>query len=54
MLDINIMYPIYQHHRGGLNHTESNILKYFDLEDVKVTGEIVLNVVKNLTTDRCN
>jgi len=39
------------HHRDGLNHTEGDVLKYFDPEDVNVTGEIVLNVVKYLTTD---
>lgn len=39
------------HHRDGLNHTEGDVLKYFDPEDVSVTGEIVLNVVKYLTTD---
>lgn len=39
------------HHRDGLNHTEGDVLKYFDPEDVNVTGEIVLNVVKYLATD---
>jgi hypothetical protein len=39
------------HHRDGLNHTEGDVLKYFDPEDVNVTGEIVLNVVKYLVTD---
>jgi hypothetical protein len=39
------------HHRDGLNHTEGDVLKYFDPEDVNVTGEIILNVVKYLTTD---
>ncbi len=39
------------HHRDGLNHTEGDVMKYFDPEDVNVTGEIILNVVKYLTTD---
>jgi len=42
------------HHRTGLNHTEGDVLKYFDHEDVQVTGEIVLNVVKYLTVDQLN
>jgi hypothetical protein len=39
------------HHRDGLNHTEGDVLKYFDWNDVSVTGEIVLNVTKYLTMD---
>ena len=39
------------HHRDGLSHSEGDVLKYFDWIDVKVTGEIILNVVKNLTTN---
>jgi len=39
------------HHRDGLNHTEGDVMKYFDPEDVNITGEIVLNVIKYLTTD---
>jgi hypothetical protein len=39
------------HHRDGINHTEGDVLKYFDPEDVNVTGEIILNVVKYLATD---
>lgn len=42
------------HHRDGLNHTEGDVMEYFDPEDVNVTGEITLNVVKYLTTDWCN
>ena len=34
------------HHRDGLNHTEGDVLKYFDWTDVSVTGEIVLLVTK--------
>jgi len=39
------------HHRDGLNHTEGDVLKYFDWTDVSVTGEIVLNITKYLTLD---
>ena len=39
------------HHRDGLNHTEGDVLKYFDWTDVSVTGEIVLNITKYLTVD---
>jgi len=39
------------HHRDGLGHTEGDVLKYFDWDDVKATGEIVLNVTKYLTVD---
>jgi hypothetical protein len=39
------------HHRDGVNHSEGDVLKYFDPEDVNVTGEIILNVVKYLTTE---
>jgi hypothetical protein len=40
------------HHRDGLNHTEGDVLKYFDWTDVSVTGEIVLLVTKYLTLDK--
>jgi len=39
------------HHRDGLNHSEGDVLKYFDPEDVNVTGEIFLNAVKYMVTD---
>ncbi|MBP1662167.1 MAG: putative aminopeptidase [Thermoplasmatales archaeon] len=39
------------HHRDGLNHTEGDVLKYFDPQDVNVTGEMVLNVIKYLAND---
>jgi len=42
------------HHRDGVNHSEGDVLKYFDPEDVNVTGEIILNVIKYLTTDYWN
>ena len=38
------------HHRDGVNHTEGDVLKYFDKQDVEVTGELVLNTVRYLAT----
>jgi len=40
------------HHRDGLNHIEGDVLKYFDWNDVEVTGEIALNVTKYLTVEK--
>lgn len=40
------------HHRDGLNHTEGDVLKYFDWTDVNVTSEIVLSITKYLTLDK--
>ncbi len=37
------------HHRDGRNHTEGDVLKYFDWTDVSVTGEIVLLVTRYLS-----
>jgi hypothetical protein len=39
------------HHRDGLNHTEGDVLKYFDPDDVSATGEMILNITKYLTVD---
>ena len=39
------------HHRDGLNHTEGDVLKYFNWTDVNVTGELVLNITKYLAID---
>jgi hypothetical protein len=39
------------HHRDGVNHREGDVLKYFNPEDVNVTGEMVLNVVKYVATE---
>jgi hypothetical protein len=39
------------HHRDGLNHTEGDVLKYFDPQDVNVTGEMVLNMVHYLAVE---
>jgi len=41
--------PWAYHHRDGMNHTEGDVMKYFDWDDVNATGKIVLNVVKHLT-----
>jgi len=43
--------PWVLHHRDGLNHTEGDVLKYFDWTDVSVTGEMVLNVTKYVACD---
>ncbi len=43
--------PWLLHHRDGLNHTEGDVMKYFNWTDVSVTGEIILNVTKCLTVD---
>ena len=39
------------HHRDGLNHTEGDVIKYFNWTDVDVTGELILNITKYLTID---
>jgi hypothetical protein len=39
------------HHRDGLNHTEGDVLDYFDWNDVSVTSEMIWNVTKYLTVD---
>ena len=39
------------HHRDGLNHTEGDVLKYFNWIDVEATSEIILNVTKHITID---
>lgn len=44
-------YNWFLHHRDGSNHTEGDVLKYFDPVDVNVTGEIILNTIKYYTTD---
>ena len=37
------------HHRDGLNHTEGDVMKYYDEKDVAVTSEMILNITKYLT-----
>ncbi len=39
------------HHRNGQNYTEGDVLKYYDPNDVKVTGELILNLTKALALD---
>lgn len=39
------------HHRDGMNHTEGDVLKYFNWTDVRITSEIILNITKYLTLD---
>ena len=39
------------HHRDGKNHTEGDVLKYFNWTDTTVTAEIVLNITKYLVSD---
>jgi len=39
------------HHRDGLDHTVGDTMDYFDPEDVNVTGEIILNIVRYITTE---
>jgi len=43
--------PWLLHHRDGLNHTEGDVLKYFNWTDVNVTGEIIWNVTEHLTVN---
>ncbi len=42
------------HHRDGMNHTEGDVLKYFNWTDVRITSEIILNITKDLTVDSQN
>ncbi|MCX6665409.1 MAG: M28 family peptidase, partial [Euryarchaeota archaeon] len=39
------------HHRDGLNHTEGDVMKYFDWNDVNATSDLVYNTVKYLAVD---
>jgi hypothetical protein len=43
--------PWVLHHRDGLNHTEGDVMKYFDWNDVSVTSEMIWNVTKYLTVN---
>jgi hypothetical protein len=55
-------FPWVLHHRDGLNHTEGDVMKYFDWCDTATTGEIALNVTiylaveseEQITTDNLN
>lgn len=37
------------HHRDGINHSEGDVLKYYNEKDVRLTGELILNITKYLT-----
>jgi len=37
------------HHRDGQNHTEGDVMKYYDLTDIYVTIEMILNVTTYIT-----
>lgn len=39
------------HHRSGRNHTEGDVFKYYNESDVKLTGELVLNITKAIALD---
>jgi len=39
------------HHRDGLNHNAGDVIDYFDRGDVKVTGEIIINIIRYFCTD---
>jgi len=39
------------HHRDGVNHTEGDVLKYFNWTDTQVTGELILNITKYYTME---
>ena len=39
------------HHRDGMNHQEGDVLKYFDPQDVNVTGELILKTLRYLTVE---
>jgi hypothetical protein len=44
-------FPWIEHHRDGLNHTEGDVLKYFDWANTCATGEIALNITMHLTVE---
>jgi hypothetical protein len=44
-------FPWREHHRDGLNHTEGDVLKYFDWMYTSLAGEIALNVTMHLTVE---
>jgi hypothetical protein len=37
------------HHRDGLNHTEGDVMTYFDSDDVNLTAELAWNITKYFT-----
>jgi len=40
------------HHRDGLNHTEGDVLKYFNWTDTKATGDLILEITKYFTAEQ--
>ena len=42
-------FPWVMHHRDGVNHTEGDVFKHVDWNEVKVTSELVLNITKHVT-----
>ena len=38
------------HHRDGLNHTEGDVMKYYDWNEVNATGDLILDIVLDLAT----
>ena len=41
----------YFHHKDGMNHTEGDVIDYFDWLDTSVTGEMIWNVTKYFAVD---
>jgi hypothetical protein len=39
------------HHRNGQNYTEGDVFKYYNASDVALTGELILNITKQLILD---
>lgn len=39
------------HHRDGRNHTEGDVLKYYNWTEVNITGELILNITKYFTVE---
>lgn len=39
------------HHRDGLNHSEGDVIKYFNWTDTSITGELIWEIIKNYTID---
>jgi hypothetical protein len=47
-------FPWILHHRDGLNHTEGDVIDYFDWNFTSATGEIALNITLYLTNKSNN
>jgi len=44
-------FPWIAHHRDGLNHTAGDVFDHVDWNEVKVVGEIVINILQHLTVE---